>query len=46
MIDYQGILNTITSACSLSKDRGKIATYIPELAKLEKLTTATAQSIF
>ena len=35
MIDYQAILNAITSDCSLSKDRGKIATYIPELAKID-----------
>jgi len=35
MIDYQGILNTISSDCSFSKDRGEIATYIPELAKVD-----------
>lgn len=35
MIDYQAILNTITSDCSLSTDKGKIATYIPELAKVD-----------
>lgn len=35
MIDYQEILNTIASDCSLSKDSGKIATYIPELAKVD-----------
>lgn len=35
MIDYQRILNGISADCSLSKDRGEIATYIPELAKIE-----------
>ncbi len=35
MIAYQGILNTIALNCSLSKDRGNIATYIPELAKID-----------
>ena len=35
MIDYQNILNTINTACSLSQDRGKVATYIPELAKID-----------
>ena len=35
MIAYHGILNTIASNCSLSKDRGNIATYIPELAKID-----------
>ena len=35
MIDYQGILNTISANCSSSKERGKIATYIPELAKVD-----------
>lgn len=35
MINYQGILNSISADCSLSKDRGKVATYIPELAKID-----------
>jgi len=37
MTDYQSILDSITSHCSSSKDRGKIATYIPELAKADPL---------
>ena len=36
MIDYQKILETITSNCALSKDKGEIATYIPELAKVDR----------
>ncbi len=35
MIDYQGILNSISADCYLSKDRGKVANYIPELAKID-----------
>jgi len=35
MIDYQGILSAINSDCSLSKNRGEIATYIPELANVD-----------
>lgn len=35
MIDYQGILNSISADCALSEDRGKIATYIPELAQID-----------
>lgn len=35
MINYQHILNNITSNCVSSHDRGDIATYIPELAKIE-----------
>lgn len=35
MTDYQTILNTINANCSLSLDRGKVATYIPELAKVD-----------
>ena len=35
MIDYQEILTSINSSCTLSKDRGAIATYIPELAKVD-----------
>lgn len=34
MIDYQRILDGIAADCSMSKDRGQIATYIPELAKI------------
>ena len=35
MIDYQEILSEISSKCSVSEDRGEIATYIPELAKID-----------
>lgn len=35
MIDYQKILNTITSNCSSTQERGAVATYIPELAKVD-----------
>jgi glutaminase len=35
MIDYQEILDRINSSCTVSKDRGQIATYIPELAKID-----------
>ncbi|MEO9893803.1 glutaminase [Aurantibacter sp.] len=35
MIDYQNILDTIALSCSTSKEKGKIANYIPELAKVE-----------
>lgn len=34
MIDYQNILSSITSNCVSIKDKGKIATYIPELANI------------
>ncbi len=34
MIDYQHILDTIATNCSSSTQRGTIATYIPELAKV------------
>ena len=36
MIDYQSILNTINSSAKASNDRGEVATYIPELAKISK----------
>lgn len=36
MIDYQSILNTINSSAKASNDRGEVATYIPELAKIDK----------
>jgi glutaminase len=35
MIDFQRVLNSINEAASKEKDRGKIANYIPELAKIE-----------
>lgn len=35
MIDYQRILDGIAADCSLSLDRGTVATYIPELAKVD-----------
>jgi glutaminase len=35
MIDFQSVLNAINDATSKEKDRGKIADYIPELAKIE-----------
>ncbi len=35
-IDYQQILDSIASGCQLTEDRGKVATYIPELAKVER----------
>ena len=35
MIDYQSVLNAINEAASKEKERGKIADYIPELAKVE-----------
>lgn len=34
MTDYQKIIDTIASHCQLSRDRGMVATYIPELAKI------------
>ncbi|GGG49727.1 glutaminase [Bizionia arctica] len=36
MIDYQGILNNIYQTVILEKDKGEIATYIPELANVDK----------
>ena len=38
MIDYQGVLNTIYQEIIQVKDKGKIASYIPELAKVNKDT--------
>lgn len=38
MIDYQGILNTIYQEIIQDTDKGKIATYIPELANVDKNT--------
>jgi len=35
MIDFQRILNAINDAADKAKDRGQIAKYIPELAKVE-----------
>lgn len=35
MIDYQNILTAIDADFSLSKNRGEIASYIPELAKID-----------
>ncbi len=35
-MDYQKILNTIFLTCSSSKDRGEVASYIPELANIER----------
>jgi len=35
MINYQKILNTIEADISRSKNRGEIASYIPELAKID-----------
>ena len=35
MIDFQSILTSINKAASKEKDRGKIADYIPELAKID-----------
>jgi len=35
MIDYQSVLNAINEAASKEKERGKIADYIPELAKVD-----------
>ncbi len=35
MIDYSKILNTIHHEATTSKDRGEIATYIPELSKVD-----------
>lgn len=34
MTDYQTIIDTIGVQCGQSKDRGKVANYIPELAKV------------
>ena len=34
MANYQVILDAITATCISSKERGKVATYIPELAKI------------
>jgi len=36
MIDYQAILNTINSQAAASSDRGDVASYIPELFKIDK----------
>ncbi|MFL0352466.1 glutaminase [Xanthomarina sp. GH4-25] len=36
MIDYQGILNNIYQEVSKETDKGEIATYIPELANVDK----------
>ena len=36
MLDYQAILETIYHDATNSNDKGKVATYIPELAKIDK----------
>ena len=36
MIDYQSILNSIYNKVIQDKDKGQIATYIPELANVDK----------
>ena len=36
MIDYQAILKTINSQAAASSDRGDVASYIPELSKIDK----------
>ncbi|MEO1010203.1 MAG: glutaminase [Bacteroidota bacterium] len=36
MVDYQHILDGIAENCLKTRDRGKVATYIPELAKVRK----------
>ena len=38
MIDYQNILNSIYQKATKEKDKGEIATYIPELANVDKNT--------
>ena len=35
MIDFQGVLTSINETASNEKDKGKIADYIPELAKVD-----------
>lgn len=34
MTDYQNIVDSINTSCRASKERGKVASYIPELAKV------------
>lgn len=36
MTDFQSILDTITNEAKLEKDKGVVASYIPELAKVDK----------
>ena len=36
MIDYQAILKTINSQAAASSDRGDVASYIPQLSKIDK----------